>query len=145
MSAIVRRHPKLKNTRKFFSIYLLNLLAQANARTNPGHKADQMEQILASIFSTDKGNTLTLYAQTIMISVKAEQSNNRGDYESALVYAEECLSIYLRNNLMINALYIYRLIISIYKSIGDKEKTEEYVMKKNVLMAARNVNLPQFS
>lgn len=144
ISAIVKKHPKLKRTRKFFSIYLLNLLAQANARMNPGDKANQMEQILISIFNSDNGNTLTLYAQTILLSVKAEQSNNRKDYDTALKYAEECLAIYLRNDLFINVLYIYTLIIKIYKNIGNLEKAAAYTIEKDELMNAKNVNLPQF-
>jgi len=145
ISAIMKQYPKLKKTRKFFSIYLLNLLAQANARINPSDKTNQMEQILTNIFSDESRENLTLYGQSILLSLKAEQSNNRKDYVMALKYAEECLAIYRRNHLAINELYTYKLIISIYTTLGNPDKISEFTQKKNALIAAKKVNLPMFS
>ena len=145
ISAIMTQYPKLKKTRKFFSIYLLNILAQANARINPGDKTDQMEEILTSVFADNEKSNLTLYVQSILLSLKAEQSNNRKEYAMALKYAEECLAIYKRNNLAINALYTYKLIINIYKAMGNETKATEYLAHKNDLMTIKNVNLSIFN
>lgn len=144
ISAIVREHPKLMKTRKFFSIYLLNLMAQACARTNPSKKTDQMEKILTQLYADETRVNPTLYAQSVFLSLKAEQSKNRKDYAAALQYAHECIKIYKRNDLAINELFTYNLIIGIYKELKDYEKVEEYSYHKLNLLDSKQVNVPVF-
>ncbi len=142
--ATFRSFPKLLKTRKLFSGYLLNLMAQASARINPGKKTDQMENILVKLYADGRINQ-TLYAQSVLLSFKAEQSKNRKEYNLALQYAEECLLIYKRNELALNELVIYNLIIEIYTELGDKAKVEEYNYKKAYLLERKEITAPIFT
>jgi hypothetical protein len=144
ISTITKLYPKLKKSRKFFSIYLLNILAQASARDNPGAKTDQMENILVKLYA-DVRNDYTAYSQSLLLSLQAEQSKNRKDYYTAIKYAEEGLAIYKRNQFTINELYTYKLIINIYESLGEKEKVERYTQLKNLLMTKKKINLQMFN
>ena len=119
-------------------------MAQASARINPGKKTDQMENILVKLYDDGRINQ-TLYAQSVLLSFKAEQSKNRKEYSLALQYAEECLLIYKRNEVALNELFIYNLIIDIYTQLGDKVKIEEYTYKKTYLLERKGITVPIFT
>jgi hypothetical protein len=123
---ITDSYPKLKKSRRLFSIFLLGYLAQANAKVNPGRKTDQMERILTQLFASDIKNNLTPYLQSIFLMLKTLQSFNRKDYQNALKYAEECLHLFSRNNIAINELYLYNLISNIYTSLGNQNNVDSY-------------------
>lgn len=141
IESITTQYPKLKRTRTLFSIYLLHLLAQANARVNPGRKTDQMEDILNLIYADEQRYNITAYVQSVFLSLKAEQRKNRKEYVQALRYAKEGLLIYKRNELTISELYNYKFIISIYQHLGNEEKAAEYTKQKEELMERKNVRL----
>ncbi|RYD85700.1 MAG: hypothetical protein EOP84_01610, partial [Verrucomicrobiaceae bacterium] len=85
INTISRLHPKLLKSRKSFSIYLLNLLAQANARTEPNEKTDKLENLLTKLYDANNSKVNpTLYTQSVFLSLKAEQSKNRNDFDTAL-------------------------------------------------------------
>jgi len=132
INSVIKIYPKIFISRKPFAIYLLNLLATAKAKTNPDEKTDQMERILTHAI-TNKSN-VTLYAQSLFQSLKAIQYKNRKEYDNALKTAYECIEIYKRNNLIINEIYAYNLIINIYQAIGNTEmaNTTTYI-KMNIL------------
>ncbi|MDQ7949227.1 MAG: hypothetical protein REI78_05235 [Pedobacter sp.] len=141
VNAIVKAYPALKRTREFFSIYLLNILAQAHAKINPGAKTDQMEKLLTNLYA-DIRNNYTSYTQSVILSIKAEQSKNRKDYETALKYAEESLAIYRRNEFAIHELYTYQFMIALYKLLKNQEKIDFYTKQKQQLLAKKKVDLP---
>lgn len=144
VKAILNKHPKLVKTRKLFSIYLLNLMAQASARTNPGKKTDQMENILTRLYADGSKVNPTLYATSILLAFKAEQSKNKKDYQRALAYAEECVKIYKRNDLAVNEIFTYNLIINIYNEVNDFEKAEEYTYYKLNLLDQKGADSQLF-
>ncbi|RZL47822.1 MAG: hypothetical protein EOP00_10830 [Pedobacter sp.] len=142
---ILNRHPKIFKRRTSFSVYLLNLLAAANARTNPGKKTDQMEKILTDLFDDEmKRVNPTLYAQSLLLLLKAEQSKNKKDFTKALCYAEECMKIYQRNDLAINLLLTYDVFIAVYKAMENIDKVTEYYDLKLGLLDDKQAELPMF-
>ena len=144
INTITRLHPKLLKSRKTFSLYLLNLLAQASARVQPDETTDKMENLLAKLYAVDNKVSPTLYTQSVFLSLKAEQSRNRKDFDSALKYAKECLDIYERNDITVNQIFMYNLIINIYKELGEQDKVEEYSYRKISLLDSKNVDLGLF-
>lgn len=144
VDAIVTAYPRLKKTRGFFSIYLLNILAQAYARIHPGHKADQMEKILTDLYN-DTRHDYTSYMQSVLLSIKADQSKNKHNLEAALKFAEEALSIYKRNEFAIHELYTYDFMIQVCQIMGNEIKTEGYLKQKQQLLAKKKLTLLKFS
>lgn len=144
ISSMMKLYPKLFSAKKPFAVYLLNLLAVAKARTAPDEKTDQMERILTTLYKDQSVFNPTLYAQTVFLSLKAQQSKNRKEYTHALQYAEECLKIYQRNKLVVNEITMYNLIINIYQEIDDKEKANEYIYKKLSILNDKGINPAPF-
>lgn len=144
ISSMIKLYPKLFVTKKPFGLYLLNLLAVARARTAPDDKTDQMERILTTLYKERSTINPTLYAQTVFLSLKAQQSKNRKEYAIALQYAEECLKIYQRNKLVVNEITMYNLIINIYQEIDEKEKANEYIYKKLSILDDKGINPAPF-
>lgn len=138
-----RIFPKLLKTRSLFSVYILSLMVQANARVNPGKKTDQMENVLINLLADSRINA-TSYTQCLLLSIRAEQCRNRNEYDLALQYAEECLHIYKRNDLAIHKILTYNLIINIYIKLGNLAKVEEYNYKKMYLLKSKKINSPIF-
>jgi len=136
INSVITIYPKLLISRKPFAIYLLNLLATAKAKTNPDEKTEQMERILT--YAINNQNNVTLYAQSLFQSLKAVQYKNRKQYDMALKIAYECIEIYKRNNLIVNEIYAYNLIINIYQAMGNAEmaNTTTYI-KMNILEAKK--------
>ncbi|WP_379091230.1 hypothetical protein [Pedobacter sp. UC225_65] len=139
-----RLYPKLFATKKPFAVYLLNLLAVAKAKTAPDEKTDQMERILTTLYKNNTVINPTLYAQTVFLSLKAQQSKNRREYTAALQYAEDCLKIYQRNKLVVNEITMYNLIINIYQETDENEKANEYIYKKLSLLDDKGINPAPF-
>lgn len=142
--SMVKLFPNIFLGKKPFAIYLLNLLAVAKSRTNPDEKTDQMERILTELYKNQSIVNPTLYAQTVFLSLKAQQSKNRKEYTNALQYAEECIKIYQRNKLLVHEITMYNLIISIYQEIDDKEKANDYIYKKLSILDERGINPAPF-
>jgi hypothetical protein len=140
--------PKLLYQRTPFAIYLLNIIGLSWARTAPGKKVDQIERILLNI-SEHKGRyTLTEYAQSLFRLFQAEQCKNRLQYETAIQFTEECLEVYNRNNLNINCLLAYNLLINIYMKNNDVDKVNELKSRKLRFLDEKNLpkhlfNLPR--
>jgi hypothetical protein len=144
INSMIRLYPKLFVARKPFAVYLLNLLAVAKAKTVPDEKTNQMERILTTLYKNNAVVNPTLYAQTVFLSLKAQQSKNRREYTAALHYAEDCLKIYQRNKLVVNEIAMYNLIINIYQETDEHEKANEYIYKKISLLDDKGINPAPF-
>ena len=104
-----------------------------------------MERLITKIYKANSSKVNpTFYTQSVFLSLKAEQSKNRNDYETALRYAKECLEIYERNNITVNQIFIYNLIINIYKELNEFDMVEEYNYRKLSLLDSKNVDLGLF-
>jgi hypothetical protein len=141
---IRRQLPKLFYKRTSFSVYLLNILGMAGARTNPGRQTDQIERIISKVSENKNRYSFTEYSDSLFRLFKAEQSKNRKEYAKAISLAEECLDIFKRNHLNANTLLVYNLLIGIYTDLNDTGKLNEIKQDKRCFMDDRNLPLHLF-
>jgi len=144
IAGIAYQYPALKSIRTTFTTYLLSLLTLAHVRLNTEKKADQLTQILTNLIEHDVRVNSTLYARSLLLSVKAEQNRNKGNYSEALLYAEEFAKIHERNDLAMHQLGMYRLILNIYKELKIFDKAEEYSYRILKLLDEKGINSNNF-
>lgn len=143
IAGIAHQYPALNSVRTPYTAYLLSLLTLAHARLNT-EKADQLQLVLSHLIEDEVRVNSTLYAQSLLLSVKAEQSKNKGNYSESLLYAEEFSKIQERNDLAMHQLNMYRLILSIYKELNIFDKAEEYSYKILKLLDEKNISSNRF-
>ena len=97
---------------------------------NQFKKVVQIGNIVENIASQRDINGFTLYSESLLIFLNATVARAGGDYNAAIVQAENALNIFKRNNLNVNVLITYNLIIEIYQSAGDIAKMNEYKYEK---------------
>ncbi len=134
---ILGSYPKLIKRKNTFSIYLLNLLALSSARINPSKKTDQMERVITEIYHRKKKPTL--YSQSLLLVLKAQQRKNKKDYQKAIELTKEALIIFKRNDLVMYELLMYNLLISIYSETRQPEEVNRYTYKKLTLLEDKNI------
>ena len=103
-----------------------------NARVSPGKKADQLEKIVMHLSS--RGIHFTNYQETLSQMFQSQQAYNRKEYEMAIENAKECLLVYKRNELVLNAMLMYNLLITIYTDLKNYEMVNEYKYEKLCLL-----------
>ncbi|MBC7615347.1 MAG: hypothetical protein H7202_04710 [Pedobacter sp.] len=140
VNVILSHYPKLITTRNSFSIYLLNILALANSRINPGKKTDQMERIIIKIHE-NKRDKSTLYAQSLLLLLKAQQKKNKKEYNEVISLAQEGIIIFERNNLFMYEMFMYNLLISSYTELHDFEKVNYFNSTKHILLENKKIPL----
>lgn len=139
IAAIFHKHQKLKKSKSPITIYMLNFLALACARINPGAQTNQLERILTNLLEKKAKYTSASYAKSLLLCLKAEQRKNEKDYEMAISYAEEFLKIHHTNELSVHELAAYKLLIEVYQLLNQKNKADEYVIKINNLLSKKNI------
>lgn len=85
------------------------------------------------------------YTEAIAKLTKSFQLKHAGDYNAGLQYAVECLQIFKGNELNINALITYDLIIDLFKSKNDTVKQSEYVYEKLCFLEDNNIPASRFN
>ncbi|MHA4894216.1 NACHT domain-containing protein [Pedobacter sp. PWIIR3] len=123
-------HPKLIYSRTPFATYILLLYGIACAMENQFKKAIKIRNIVSNIASQRDINGFTLYSESLLIFLNAVIAKFNGDYNTAILQAETALGIFKRNNLNVNVLIVYNLIIETYNSSGDIAKMNEYKYEK---------------
>ena len=136
---IQRISPTIFFQRSPFSIYLLNLLGIAEARLHPGPKVDQIERIISKVSESKCRYAFTKYSESLFMLLHAIQCQTRGQYAEALSTAEECLEIFKRNNLNLNCLFTYNLIIAIYSELQDTDKINEFKYERLCYLEERKL------
>jgi len=144
IKAIFRLYPALIRSRNSFSIYLLTIIAQAYGRANQREEADRIEKTLNTLYNSHLKCRFTPYTQTILFSFRAEQSKTRSEYEKAIQFAEDCIGIYKRNDLAINRIFMYNLLVNTYRNLGDEEKMNDIIFKKLSLLDQKKINPSPF-
>lgn len=139
IEAIARLHPQAFSKRSAFSILMMNLLALSCARINPGRKADQLERILTGLQKNKRRFKITQYAESILKMTQVYQLRNKGEYLLACQYCEESIQLFKRNDLNLNCLLMYNLIISIYSGLNIVAKVNEYKYERLCFMEERNI------
>ncbi|EDM36998.1 hypothetical protein PBAL39_04348 [Pedobacter sp. BAL39] len=136
---IARQQPGLFYTRCAFTIFICNILALSRSKAMPGKKTDQMERILVQMHRDKQRYKLTEYSASILKLMQANQLRLRGEFLLAYEYANDCIQIFKRNDLNLNCLWAYDIIIAIFKDLRDQGKVNEYKYEKICFMEDRDI------
>ncbi|SFH48077.1 NACHT domain-containing protein [Pedobacter insulae] len=132
-------YPKLSASKTPLSIYLINTLAIAGARTNSVNSTSEMESEISNLFEAKDQTKLTLYAQSLLLILKAQQSKNNKEYDKSICLAKEAITIFSRNNLFLYELFMYNLLITIYIETHELELANQYKYKKMMRLEDKNI------
>lgn len=136
---ITKLHPRAFSKRSPFTIFMMNLYALASSKVNPGKKTDQLENILVEIHNNKTRFKLTEYSESVLRMMQANQLRHRGEYVQAYEYSNECIQVFKRNELNLNCIMMYDVIIAIFKDLKDQVKVNEYKYEKLCFMEERKI------
>ncbi len=137
--SLLQLRPKIIYQRNFASVYLLQTLATSCITTSPGKKTTQMTRILQNIFSTEEHPLFTYYGKALSKVLQSEQFQTEEQYALALQYATEALELFQQNELRMNSLLTYNLLIRIALKMRDFEKVNEYKYARFSLLEESSV------
>lgn len=130
---IVELHPKEFKKKSTFSIYILTLFGIYSSRVSPGAKIDQIENIVAHL-SNRSDKHFTNYHEALLMMLQTQQAYNRKEYDIAIESARECLLLFKRNNVVLNAMFILNLLIKTYTELNNYDMVNEYKYEKLCLL-----------
>jgi hypothetical protein len=116
-----------------FSLYLLTIYGLYRSKTAPGRKADQIENIMTLLVNKNHAY-LTKYMESILMMFQAQQAYNRREYTIAIDHAKESLLLFRRNKVVLNAVFMFNLLIRIYSDLGNYDLVNEYKYEKLCLL-----------
>lgn len=145
INTITKSHPKAFSKRSAFTILMMNLAALSASRINPGKKTDQLERILIALHENKCRFKITQYSESILKMTQAYQLRNKGEHILACQYCEECIQLFKRNDLNLNCILMYNLIISIYSELNYFAKVNEYKYERLCFMEEKNIPTNMFS
>eukprot|EP01132_Coremiostelium_polycephalum_P020446 gene20446-24287_t len=139
IESIHQLHPRIFYQRAPFSAYLLLMLAiNASKSVHCG----KMEKIRQFIFKLSDGKhhcLFTKYSELLLMMLDAELCKQRGDYQLGMLYAEEAITVAKRNDLSINCIWAYNLIIEICLKSNDMIKLNEYKVERISFLSERKI------
>lgn len=139
VQAIRKQQPRIFSKRSAFPIFIMNIFALANSKINPGKKTDQLERILSEIHHNRNRFKLTEYSECMFRMVQANQLRLRGEFVKAYEYSNESLQIFKRNELNLNCIMVYDLMIAIFQDLHDTIKVNEYKYERLCFMEERKI------
>jgi hypothetical protein len=145
IDTIIKLHPAEFSKRSAFTILIMNLKALSLAQSRPGKEADRLERILSNLHEQKSRFKVTQYAESLLKMTQAHQLKNKGEYTKACQYCEECIQLFKRNDLNLNCLLMYNLIISIYSDLNYIAKVNEYKYERLCFMEEKNIPTTLFT
>ncbi|WP_368388129.1 hypothetical protein [Pedobacter polysacchareus] len=139
VQAIRKQQPRIFSKRSAFPIFIMNIFALASSKIQPGKKTDQLERILSEVHHNSTRFKLTEYSECIFRMVQANQLRLRGEFVKAYEYSNESLQIFKRNELNLNCIMVYDLMISIFQDLQDTIKVNEYKYERLCFMEERKI------
>ncbi|CAM4131593.1 hypothetical protein SAMN06265348_103120 [Pedobacter westerhofensis] len=140
---IVSLHPKEIKRKSSFDLYILSLYGIYGAKLYPGRKTDQIENIMVHL-SGKTHSYLTKYQESLLTMFQAEQAYYRKEYSLAIDYAKDCLLLFKRNEVVLNAMFMFNLLISIYTDLENYDLVNEYKYEKLCLLDDQQVSRQLF-
>ncbi len=137
---IIKAHPEEFSKRSFFSISMLNFLTLQLSRFRPGPKTDQLQRILILIHENKDRFKITQQAESLFKMTQAYQLRNKGEYITAAEHCKKCITFFKENNLNINCILIYDLIIEIYTEMENAAKLNDYKYERICFMEENNIS-----
>ncbi|WP_370576728.1 hypothetical protein [Pedobacter sp. N36a] len=139
IQAIRKQQPRIFSKRSAFPVLIMNIFALANSKIQPGKKTDQLERILLKIHHNGTRFKLTEYSECMFRMVQANQLRLRGEFVKAYEYCNESLQIFKRNELNLNCIMVYDLMIAIFQDLHDTIKVNEYKYERLCFMEERKI------
>ncbi|SEA87133.1 NACHT domain-containing protein [Pedobacter hartonius] len=140
---IVKLHPKEIKKKSNFDLYILSIYGLYGSKLYPGRKTDQIENIMVHL-SVRSSSYLTKYQESILMMFQAEQAYYRKQYSVAIDYAKECLLLFRRNEVVLNAIFIFNLLIMIYTDLENYDMVNEYKYEKLCLLDEQELSRQLF-
>lgn len=130
---IARMHSKEFIKRNNSSLYLLTLYGIYCSSVEPSKKVDQIENIM-ELISQKNHPSFTKYLESLLMMLHAQQAYNRKQYMTAIDYAKESLVLFKRNDVVLNAIFMFNLLIKIYAEMEKYDLMNEYKYEKSCLL-----------
>ncbi|WP_316819949.1 hypothetical protein [Pedobacter gandavensis] len=137
--SIRKLHPGIFSKRTAFSIFMMNVFGIACSKMNPGKKTNQLERILFEVHQHKTRYKLTEYSECMFRMMQANQLRLRQEFVKAYEYSNESLQIFKRNDLNLNCIMIYDIMIAIFKDLNDAVKVNEYKYERLCFMEERKI------
>lgn len=140
VKTIAQIHPDVFSKRSPFSIFMLSIMGVCKAQFAPGQKTDQLENILFNLHQNKTRFKTTQYSFYILKMMQAYQLQTNGNLTQAIQYCEECIQVFKRNQLNMNCLLMYNLLISIYAELNSYTKVNEFKYERLCFMEERKIS-----
>jgi hypothetical protein len=141
---LIKLHPKEFAKRNNFTSAIITLYGIYCARVSPGKKTDQIENIVLHL-SQHASGTFTSYQESLLLMFQAQQAYNRKEYEMAIENARECLLLFKQNDIVLNAMLMFNLLIKIYTDLKNYDMVNEYKYEKLCLLDDHEVSKNLFA
>jgi len=141
---LIKLHPKEFVKRNSFTTYIITVYGMYNARVSPGKRTDQIENIVLHL-SNNVNTNFTNYQEALLLMFLSQQAYNRKEYEMAIENARECLLLFKRNEVVLNAMFMFNLLIKIYTDLKNYDMVNEYKYEKLCLLDDHRVSKNLFA
>jgi hypothetical protein len=139
IGVVYKLHPKLLYSRTPFATYMLLLYGIACAKNKHFKKVLQIRNIISYIAADKEKYGFTLYSESLLIYLEAIIAKAKGNTETAINNLENALEIFRRNQLNVNALIVYNMLIETCQSAGDVGKMNEYKFEKRCFQEENHI------
>lgn len=140
---IVKLHPKDFTRNNDFSMYMLTLYGIYNSRLFPGRKTDQIERIMR-YFANKESLHMTKYMESMLMMFYAQQAYNKKKYAIAIEFAKDAITIFRRNEVMLNTMFMYNILIRAYADLENYDLVNEYKYEMLELLDEQNISAQLF-
>jgi len=140
---IIKLNPKEMLRKGEFAMSILTMGGLNLSKTAPGRKVDQMENILVALLNRPN-SIITKFQESILMMFQAQQAYNRKEYDLALHIAKECIELFKRNDVVLNAIAVYNLVIKIYSDMENYTLMNEFKFEKLCLLDEQQLSRQLF-
>lgn len=135
---MVELHPKEFIKRSTFNTYILTVFGMYSSKVAPGIKTEQIDSIIQHLSGHNDKN-FTNYHEALLMMFQAQQAYNRKEYEVAIENARECLLLFKRNDIVLNSMFMFNLLINIFTDLNNYDMVNEYKYEKLCLLDDQNI------
>lgn len=139
ITRIVKLHPIDFKRKTTFALYILTIYGLYASRIRNCKKADQVERIMMHL-SNQREVHFTKYLESIFMMLRAQQAYLRKEYMQVIELATESLELFKRNDVVLNALTMYGLLIKTYSELNDYDRVNEYKFEMLCLLEEKQVS-----
>jgi hypothetical protein len=143
IDSMVKLHPKDFRKKTEFSMYMLGLYGIYHSRLTPGRKTDQIERIMR-YFADKESLHVTKYLESMLLMLYAQQAYNKKQYTTAIDYAKDSLLLYRRNEVMLNSMFMYNILIRAYTELENYDLVNEYKYEMLELLDEQHISAQLF-